>query len=224
MDLAPDAYGTLILRLVVAFVLGGLMGLEREWHHRPAGLRTHILVCVASALFGIISAAAVTGVSIGEGDPSRVAASVVSGIGFLGAGTIMRYGNVVRGLTTAASLWMVAAIGLSCGVGWYAPAVFTTVIGILTLAVVDWFAQVVMSRSGVVQLELVTRDNPETLPAILETIRQHGANISSVKFDPCKPGQLRRMSVRIQMADSMLLEPMCQHLEVLEDVKEVLVS
>ena len=224
MDLAPDAYGTLILRLVVAFVLGGLMGLEREWHHRPAGLRTHILVCVASALFGIISAAAVTGVSIGEGDPSRVAASVVSGIGFLGAGTIMRYGNVVRGLTTAASLWMVAAIGLSCGVGWYAPAVFTTVIGILTLAGAYWSAQVVMPRSGVVQSEFVTRDNPETLPAILETIRQHGANISSVKFDPCKPGQLRRMSVRIQMADSMLLEPMCQHLEVLEDVKEVLVS
>jgi uncharacterized membrane protein YhiD involved in acid resistance len=118
---------------------------------------------------------------------------------------------------------MVAAIGLSCGVGWYWPAIFTTVIGILTLVVVDWFAQVVMSRTGSAQLELVTKDEPEGLPKILETIRKHSASIVSVKFDPCKPGQLRRVSIRIHLPEPVLLDAMCQELESLDGVHDVLI-
>ncbi len=105
-------FGLLVLRLLLAGALGGLIGYEREAHGRPAGLRTHILVCIGAAMFTIIS-----GAYSGEhSDPSRIASQIVTGIGFLGAGTIIRQGSIVRGLTTAASLWTTAAIGMAVGV------------------------------------------------------------------------------------------------------------
>jgi putative Mg2+ transporter-C (MgtC) family protein len=104
--------GEMVIRLLLAFLAGGLVGLERERQERPAGLRTHMLVCGGSLLFTLIS------LNIGDrGDHTRIAAQIVSGIGFLGAGTIFRYGNSVRGLTTAAGLWTVAAIGMGIGAG-----------------------------------------------------------------------------------------------------------
>ncbi|NLM45686.1 MAG: MgtC/SapB family protein [Firmicutes bacterium] len=127
------ASGELVLRLFVSVLLGGLVGLERERHNRPAGLRTHILVCLGSALIMIVSFAGFSGAFGFSGDPARIAAQVVSGIGFLGAGTILRQGGFVRGLTTAASLWVVAAIGLSVGIGLYLPAVLTTVLILMCL-------------------------------------------------------------------------------------------
>lgn len=121
----------LITRLLLAALLGSLIGLERERLHWVAGLRTHMLVCVGSTLFMIVSAYGFAGV-LGQAnvtlDPSRVAAQVVSGIGFLGAGTILLRQEIVRGLTTAASLWAVAAIGLAVGGGLYLAAVSTTVL------------------------------------------------------------------------------------------------
>ncbi|MDO9573714.1 MAG: MgtC/SapB family protein, partial [Candidatus Contubernalis sp.] len=121
----------LIIRLILSVVLGGLVGFERERNNRPAGFRTHILVCVGCALVMLMSMYAFT-TELGEAgrgaDPSRMASHAVSGIGFLGAGTIMRYGNTIRGLTTAASLWVVAIIGLAVGSGFYVGAVVTTVL------------------------------------------------------------------------------------------------
>lgn len=113
--------GELVLRLVIAAGLGGAIGFEREINNRPAGLRTHILVCLGSCLIMILSTEA-----FGDsGDPARLAAQVVSGIGFLGAGTILRDGLNIRGLTTAATLWVSAGVGLSTGVGYYTAAVTT---------------------------------------------------------------------------------------------------
>src|SRR5687767_6958282 len=100
--------GEMILRLAVALAAGTLVGVERERRDRPAGLRTHILVCTGSALITLVS----IGMAPGHSDPTRIAAQIVSGIGFLGAGTIFRSGAFVRGLTTAAGLWMVAGIGM----------------------------------------------------------------------------------------------------------------
>src|SRR5688572_6987783 len=100
--------------LLLAALLGGLVGWERERRDRPAGLRTHILVCLGSALITLVSIQ----LSGTRFDPGRIAAQIVSGIGFLGAGTIMRQGNVVRGLTTAASLWTVAGIGMAVAASW----------------------------------------------------------------------------------------------------------
>jgi len=108
----------LVGKLILAAVFGGIVGYEREVHEHPAGLRTHILVCMGSALITMVSVSLRPGAGDPPiGDPGRIAAQIVSGIGFLGAGTILRQGNIVRGLTTAASLWTVAGIGIAVGVG-----------------------------------------------------------------------------------------------------------
>jgi putative Mg2+ transporter-C (MgtC) family protein len=122
----------LMLRVVLAFGLGGVIGYEREVIQRPAGLRTHMLVAAGSAAFTVAS---IYGF-VGEGtvrDPARVAAQIVAGVGFLGAGTIWRTSSTVSGLTTAASIWVVAAIGMLAGTGLYLLAIFTTVCGFATL-------------------------------------------------------------------------------------------
>jgi putative Mg2+ transporter-C (MgtC) family protein len=116
-----------LLRLAVACALGAAIGLEREIRYREAGIRTHLLVSLGSALFTIVSAYGfhaflANGGSVVRADPARVAAQIVTGIGFLGAGAIIREGLSVRGLTTAATLWVVAAIGMACGAGYYGPA------------------------------------------------------------------------------------------------------
>ncbi|WP_322062738.1 MgtC/SapB family protein [Paraburkholderia sp. J63] len=127
----------LISRLVLAALLGSVIGIERERLSWAAGLRTHMLVCVGSALIMIVSAFGFADALGGEHvvlDPSRMAAQVVSGIGFLGAGSILLRGEIVRGLTTAASLWSVAAIGLAVGGGLYTAAIAATIIILIILA------------------------------------------------------------------------------------------
>ncbi len=126
-----------IIRLIIAAAAGSVIGFERERLQWAAGLRTHMLVCVGSCLVMIVSAFGFSEVLGNKNvvlDPSRIAAQVVSGIGFLGAGTILLRGEVVRGLTTAASLWAVAAIGLAVGAGLYLAALTTTLIVLLILA------------------------------------------------------------------------------------------
>jgi putative Mg2+ transporter-C (MgtC) family protein len=127
-----------LLRVVVAAALGGAVGLERELRDREAGFRTHMLVSVGSALFTIVSAYAfrdflVEGGAVVRADPTRIAAQIVTGIGFLGAGAIIRQGLSVRGLTTAATLWVVAAIGMAVGAGYYTGAIITTFVVLLSL-------------------------------------------------------------------------------------------
>jgi putative Mg2+ transporter-C (MgtC) family protein len=126
----------LIGRILLAAALGGLVGFEREFRDQPAGFRTHILVSLGATLFTIAGAYGVSGFVGSAGtsfDPTRIAAQVVTGIGFLGAGAILRYGVTVRGLTTAAALWVTAAIGVAVGLGYYAGAVVTSVATVLSL-------------------------------------------------------------------------------------------
>src|SRR3982751_1920469 len=133
----------ILLRLAVAAILGGAIGFERELRERGAGLRTHLVVCVGSALFTLVSAYAFVGPRV---DPTRISAQIVSGIGFLGAGAIIRQGLSVRGLTTAATLWLVAAIGMACGAGYYSAALITTGLGLLTLGPLRLVAYRVLNR------------------------------------------------------------------------------
>ena len=128
----------LAARMLVGAVLGGIIGFERDYHGRPAGLRTHMIVALASATFMVISTQFVYFQHYAPGDfvavdPSRIAASVVTGIGFLGGGAILRTGISVHGLTTAAGLWLVAAIGLASGAGMYPESVLATAIGLVAL-------------------------------------------------------------------------------------------
>jgi len=136
------------LRLVVAAGLGAAIGIEREVREREAGIRTHLLVSLGSCLFTIVSAYGfheflVSGTSIVRADPTRIAAQIVTGIGFLGAGAIIREGLALRGHTTAASLWVVAAIGMASGAGYYWPAVAGTLLTLFALwplRAVAWYA------------------------------------------------------------------------------------
>ena len=126
------------VRLLVAGLLGAAIGFERELRDREAGIRTHLLVSLGSALFTIVSAYGfheflVSGGNVVRADPSRIAAQIVTGIGFLGAGAIIREGLSVRGLTTAATLWVVAAIGMACGAGYYWPAAAAAVLTLFAL-------------------------------------------------------------------------------------------
>lgn len=129
----------MIVRIGLAFVLGGLIGMERESMNRPAGFRTHILVCVGSALViytNILMSKDYLGII--DIDPGRIGAQVVSGIGFLGAGTIIKEGLSVKGLTTAASLWVVACIGLAIGSGYYLLSIVTTLFILVILQGFGW--------------------------------------------------------------------------------------
>jgi putative Mg2+ transporter-C (MgtC) family protein len=124
--------------VAVAAVLGGVIGLERELDEKAAGLRTHILVSVGSALFTLVGAYGFQDFPRGTVDPSRIAAQIVTGIGFLGAGVIFRQGFTVRGLTTAASLWLVAAVGMAAGAGYWEGAVIAAGAGLVSLRPLEW--------------------------------------------------------------------------------------
>lgn len=132
------------LQMLVALLLGGLLGLEREWHGRSAGLRTNMMVAMGACLFTILS---LTGFpNTGTADPARVAAQIVSGIGFLGGGLILQHKSHVRGLTTAATVWLVAAIGMAVGVQAYFLAVVTTLLAVFVLNILRPISREVIDR------------------------------------------------------------------------------
>ncbi len=136
MDLLVST-SELVTRLVVALLYGGLIGWEREFRNKPAGLRTHMMVSLGSASFTLVSfelAAAAAGERGGGGDPIRIVEGVTAGIGFLGAGSIIQSRGAVEGVTTAAGLWVVGAIGIACGGGHYVLATTTAVLAFLILA------------------------------------------------------------------------------------------
>ena len=200
----PDlSSAEVIFRIALAAGLGGAIGLERELRDREAGLRTHLLVSVGAALFTMVSAYAWTDwrFSTEEGlvfDPTRIAAQIVTGIGFLGAGAIIRQGLSVTGLTTAATLWVVAAIGMAAGVGYYEAALVTTALVLLTL----WPLRIIAYR-------LSARTRPEEgrlaveLPSgtsavsVLEAVERAGADVSSLEFE--EEGDRRRVDLRVRL-------------------------
>ena len=137
----------IIIRLVLSLVLSGLIGLERQMHRRTAGLRTHILVSLGSCLI-MLTSLYIFAIYKNEVplDPTRIAAGVITGIGFLGAGAIIRDRGGVKGLTTAASLWVVAGIGLATGCGFYKAALFTTVLALLTLFFLRYVERIMFGK------------------------------------------------------------------------------
>lgn len=139
----------IILRLILSVLLSGLIGFERQLHRRTAGLRTHILVSLGSCLI-MLTSMYVFDIYKDKVllDPGRIAAGVITGIGFLGAGTIIREREGVRGLTTAASLWVVAGIGLSIGIGFYIAGIFTTVLALITLFFLRHMEGVIFSEKS----------------------------------------------------------------------------
>lgn len=177
----------LTIRILMAAGLGGLVGLEREWSNHAAGLRTHILVCIGSAaimllsIYGFSQFVSETNVRT---DPARLAAQVISGIGFLGAGTIMRTGSTVSGLTTAASVWVVAAIGLCVGAGFFYCAVLATVMVLLSLFVLNKWEKYLMRNRRTMDVVIKIIDKPGVLGSIASKFGEHGIQIVNVKMRP----------------------------------------
>lgn len=161
-----------ILRIFVAGLLGGLIGFEREFRAKEAGVRTHFIVALGSALFMVISQYAFAG----RFDAARVAAQVVSGIGFIGAGVIIFQKNVIRGITTAAGLWVAAAIGLSCGAEMYSVAIAATVMTILVLETMHFITRTHGEKELSVTLSPVSN---EELTEVMKTLKDKGAEVES---------------------------------------------
>src|SRR5512146_323116 len=148
-----------ILRLILAAVLGGIIGLEREIKHKPAGLRTNMFICFGSAMFTILSYRLASQYA---GDHTRIAAQIIPGIGFIGAGSILHSRGSVQGLTTAATLFVVASVGMAAGGGLYWSAVFATLVILVALAVLGW-AESKFSLKPLLMTYEVTGDNPEDI-------------------------------------------------------------
>jgi putative Mg2+ transporter-C (MgtC) family protein len=173
----------LLGRLALATLLGGVIGLEREIHGKPAGLRTNILICVGAALLMEISRSVAAAAVVGPADPGRIAAQVVSGIGFIGAGTILVLRGSVVGLTTAATLWVVAAIGLAVGARAYVPAVGTTALVVVTLILLGRIEGFIFFRRRSTDLEVTTDPDAEVLARIVEHLRKHGLGVQPEKVE-----------------------------------------
>ena len=217
------AHWELIVRLVIAAGLGSLIGAVRERLIWAAGLRTHMLVCVGSCLFMVVSAYGFASVS-GPGvvlDPSRVAAQVVSGIGFLGAGSILLRGDLVRGLTTAASLWTVAAIGLAVGGGLYLEAVAATIIILVILAGIKPLEKWYQRRVQTLQVKLRVTSGKMSLNALSRTLGVASNRISRFTCAPSSNAKLDEVHVTIKRLTAGDMSEIVRKLKALPTVRDV---
>jgi putative Mg2+ transporter-C (MgtC) family protein len=164
---------SLLGQLVLATVLGGLVGLERELAGKPAGLRTNILICVGATLLMDVSIQVAGVATVGPADPGRIAAQVVSGIGFLGAGTILVERGSVVGLTTAATIWVVAAIGLAIGSNNYMAAIGTTGLVVITLLILGRVEGFLFERRTESRMELVLDPSDSIIEDVLGLLKKH---------------------------------------------------
>lgn len=186
-----------LVQLLLASALGAVVGFERELHGRPAGLRTHILLSLGAALFGMVS----RGITAPNVDPTRIAAQVVTGIGFIGAGTIIHLGGTVRGLTTAASIWTTAAIGLAVGLDrrYWATAIIATVLVFLTLALVHLLENLLRIKRGIRDLEIVIREGTDVMGMVLGTLSALCVDVQSIRNLPTLLPGTRRFDLSLEL-------------------------
>jgi putative Mg2+ transporter-C (MgtC) family protein len=180
--------GNFLIRLAAACLLGGAIGLERDMHGRAAGLRTNMLVSLGSALFMLVSQAIALAYTTHAGgdsglriDPGRIAAQIITGIGFLGAGAIIKEGINVRGLTTAACLWVSAGIGMACGAGLFELAIVVTLIGLFTLIVLNRLERL-YPKDSYRTLELAV-PNQTNLSAVIDTVKRTHLKILYLDYE-----------------------------------------
>lgn len=189
--------GESLLPLLLASALGAIVGLERELHGRPAGLRTHILLSLGAAMFGTVS----RGLNDPNVDPTRIAAQVVTGIGFIGAGTIIHLGGTVRGLTTAASIWATAAIGLAVGLDrrFWVMASLATVLTFLTLALVHLLENRLKVKRRLRDIEIIAEEGKPVIESVLNGLASLRVEVSAVRSLPALTPHARRYELSLEM-------------------------
>lgn len=205
----------LVLRVIVAAVLGGAVGFEREYHDQPAGFRTHMLVSLGAALFTLVGSYGIAAFAAGARgsvslDPSRVMAQIVSGIGFLGAGAILRYGLNVRGLTTAASLWVTAAIGAAVGIGYWWAAGTVTIAVLAALYGLKWVEDNLLHKVKPGRVRFTIEMTAELRIATLsEVLESHRARVDNMRVESDEGGNrllIARVFLPPQVSAEMLTE------------------
>jgi putative Mg2+ transporter-C (MgtC) family protein len=217
----------MLLRILVGTLLGAAIGFERDLHGRPAGLRTHAIVALASATFMVVSTRFIYFQRYAAGDlvsvdTSRIAASVVSGIGFLGAGAILRTGITIRGLTTAAGLWLVSAIGMAAGGGMYAVAVFVTVLGLVALTLLRKFED----RGGPITLQRISVTLADRAPveAVVEALTRAGGVVSPREYERELDDGRVRLSFELRTTKPLPGHEIARAVESVAGVKQVKVE
>jgi putative Mg2+ transporter-C (MgtC) family protein len=176
---ASEMLSVSMARLILAAILGGAIGLERELSNKPAGLRTNLFICFGAAMFTLLSDQMVAG---GGGDRSRIASQIIPGIGFIGAGSILHSRGSVTGLTTAATIFVVAAIGMACGGGFYLQAVFATVVILVALSVLGWFETHFSLKPLVITYEAVGEKPDELMSEVNRIIEEEQRAMQTVQF------------------------------------------
>lgn len=211
-----------ILRLLIAALLGGVIGLERNYRAKDAGFRTHFLVALGSALFMLVSQygfdTQLEKLSKISWDPSRIASQVVTGIGFIGAGTIIFQKHVVRGLTTAAGLWVTSAIGLTCGAGMYVVATASTVLVLLCLEALNF----ILLRFGLKSISLTfSSHEKENVLEVIRRLKDDGVDISAynMKERPTPEGKIFIISMEAKVKRSDYDTKLLQFISELENVE-----
>lgn len=217
----------MLLRMGAGIVLGAVIGYERERTGHPAGLRTHLLVCLASATFMVVSTQFTYFQLYGKDDliavdTSRIAASVVSGVGFLGAGAILRTGISVQGLTTAASLWLAAAVGLAAGGGMYLVAAASTMAALVCLLLLRRVEGV---RWHLLQRQVeITGQNGLSRHRLSEEMRRLGATVTDLEYEFNTTDNESRLVFKVRLANVQCLEQLLHRLETLPGIRRVKVQ
>jgi len=210
----------ILWRLLLAAVFGGLIGFEREFHGRAAGFRTHILVGIGSTLI-MLTSIHIFDVYSGKApcDPGRIAAGVVTGIGFLGAGTIMRSRASIRGLTTAASLWVVSGLGLAVGSGLYFASVVTTGITLITLLVFSRIEQAHIRRDWYRVLVVESRTGADQLKRIREAIANYDAQVKDFEVEKTDDASSAVLHISLKLIDEKHLDDIISDIKGIDGVK-----
>jgi putative Mg2+ transporter-C (MgtC) family protein len=196
----------MVFRLLAALAAGALIGYERSYHGRPAGFRTHALVCTASSLLMLVTVYEshwmnVVAAGRVQLDPTRMVQGIMTGIGFLGAGVIIKEGLSVRGLTTAASIWITAAIGILAGIGFYLPLVVSVVLTLGILSFFRWIEARMPSQGYFYFSVRFRQDASMTERQVRELVEQHGFSIANFSYRMEMPDRVRRHNMVIRSAD-----------------------
>lgn len=216
------------LRLILAVLLGGIIGFEREQNSHAAGFRTHILVCMGSALIMLLSMYGFpqfTDELNVRMDPARLAAQVISGIGFLGAGTILRNGLSVTGLTTAASLWVVAAIGLSVGAGFYFASVLACVMVLISLWVLNIVEKKLFRRKKIYVMQVTVLKQPGSLGQLSSLITSRGVIICQLEQEELgdDAGNMKVM-MTLKFPRQSLVAPVVEEIGQMKGISNVILE
>jgi len=216
----------IVIRLCLAFAAGGIIGLERSSRRQVAGLRTHILIAVGAACLMLLSIwLPQEFFDLKNGDPGRIAAQVVSGMGFLGAGAIIRLGSDVKGLTTAASLWLVAAIGLTIGAGMFVAALATEALALIALMVLNKVERKIFPdvRNKVLEVHYNHSGEPDTKHA-LELFKKFSIKNQFVEIYPGQEGGSSKAFFLISILDTIDVSKIAKAFEACEDVESIAIK